>query len=170
MKIIIDMWNWLISNSNALMVILTGFTLIASIIIQIRLEKQRNEDIRARLHVSLINDDLHTYLCLSNIGKQNAWNIQIHINEDIIGILPTHLKNKEYLRILNEQSTAIKPGEKVYYLLGSIHVLKNLCNEKEMTIKISGKYCNAYKLKDKISINEFLNHPPYKLFFKNKSN
>ena len=40
MKIIIDMWNWLISNSNALMVILTGFTLIASIIIQIRLENK----------------------------------------------------------------------------------------------------------------------------------
>ena len=170
MKIIIDMWNWLISNSNALMVILTGFTLIASIIIQIRLEKQRNEDIRARLHVSLINDDLHTYLCLSNIGNRSAWNIQVYINEDFIDILPIHLDNKVFIKILNEKSTAIETGEKIYYLLGSTHWLKNICKERILKIQINGKYCDAYKFNQVISINEFFNHPPYKLFYKNKAN
>ena len=167
---IIDIWTWLIANSRAIMVLLTTFTLLWSIVIQMRIEKQRNEDIRARVHGSLINDDLHTDLCLSNIGNRSAWNIQVHINEDFIDILPIHLDNKVYIKILNEQSTALEPGEKIYYLLGSTHCLENICNERILKIQINGKYCDAYKFNQVISINEFFNHPPYKLFYKNKAN
>ena len=166
----IDIWKWLIVNSNVLMVILTCLTLIATIIIQIRIEKQRNEDIRARVHCSIVCDSLHTFLCLTNIGKRSAWNVQICINDDFIDTLPYHMENKVYLKALTENSIVIEPGEKIYYLLHSTHRLKNLCNEKKLTIRISGKYCDAYKLNQAISLNEFINHPPYKLFFKDKAN
>lgn len=62
-----EIWTWLINNSGVMMVILTGITIIISIILQIRLEKQRNEDIRARVHGTLVSDDLHTYLSLIHI-------------------------------------------------------------------------------------------------------
>lgn len=164
-----DIWKWVISNSNALMVILTGFTLCVSIIIQIILAKQRNEDIRARIHGSIVNDSLNTFLCLSNIGKRSAWNVRICINKDFLDTLPCHMQNKEYLKILNEKPIVIEAGERLYYLLHSTHRLKDLCGEKILTIRISGKYCDAYKINQVISINEFINHPPYKLFFKDKS-
>ena len=102
------------------MVILTGITIIISIILQIRLEKQRNEDIRARVHGTLVSDDLHTYLCLSNIGKQCAWNVRISLNGDFIDVLPNHMKNKEYLKILNDEPIIIEPGDKLYYLLDRV--------------------------------------------------
>ena len=165
-----DIWIWLTGNSNILMVILTCFTLIATIIIQIRIEKQRNEDIRARVHGSIVSDSLHTYLCLSNIGKLSAWNVRVCINEDFIDSLPYHMKNKDYLKILNERPIDIEPGERLYYLLHSTHLLENLCGDKLLTIRISGRYCNAYKINQVISINEFVNRPSYKLLFKDKAN
>ena len=161
-------WTWLVNNSSAVMVILTSVTLLWSIVMQIRNERHMNEDIRARLHGSLVNDDLHIYLCLCNIGQRSARDIQIKMNEDLIDVLPTHFDNKIYLGKLNEQSTAIEPGEKIYYLLGSTHLLKSLCRENVLEIRINGKYCKTYKINQVISINEFLNHPPYRLFFKEK--
>ena len=115
-----EIWTWLINNSGVMMVILTGITIIISIILQIRLEKQRNEDIRARVHGTLVSDDLHTYLCLSNIGKQCAWNVRISLNGDFIDVLPNHMKNKEYLKILNDEPIIIEPGDKLYYLLDRV--------------------------------------------------
>lgn len=98
-----EYWTWLVNNSSAVMVILTSFTLIWSIRTQVRLDKQRNEDIRARIHGYLISDDLHTYLCLTNTGKRSAWNIQIHLNEELMDVLPTHFSViKAFNSILND--------------------------------------------------------------------
>lgn len=135
-----EIWTWLINNTGVMMVILTGITIIISIILQIRIEKQRNEDIRARVHGTLVSDDLHTYLCLSNIGKQCAWNVRISLNGDFIDVLPNHMKNKEYLKILNDEPIIIEPGDKLYYLLDSTNDLKKLCSEKSLEICIKGRY------------------------------
>lgn len=142
-----EIWTWLINNTGVMMVILTGITIIISIILQIRIEKQRNEDIRARVHGTLVSDDVHTYLCLSNIGKQCAWNVRISLNCDFIDVLPNHMKNKEYLKILNDEPIIIEPGDKLYYLLDSTNDLKKLCSEKSLEICIKGRYCDKYMIK-----------------------
>lgn len=161
-------WQWLLSNSNACMVLLTGITIIISILFQIRIECQRNEDVRARIVAYLMSDDLHTYLCLSNIGKRNAWNVLIKINEEFIEGLPNCFENKEHLKSLCSESINMAPDEKLYYLLYSGNMGKRMCEDKKIILEIRGKYCNRYHFKQKISINEYINHPPYKLFFKNK--
>lgn len=56
-----EIWTWLINNSGVMMVILTGITIIISIILQIRIEKQRNEDILAPNHRTEIVSGLGKY-------------------------------------------------------------------------------------------------------------
>lgn len=161
-------WIWLLSNSNACMVLLTGIAIIVSIVFQIRLDYQRNEDLRARIEASLMSDDLHTYLCISNIGKRNAWNVHIKINDEFIKELPNCFENKIHLKSLCSDPINIAPDEKLYYLLYSGNMGKRMCEDKKVILNIQGKYCNRYSFKQRISINEYINHPPYKLFFKNK--
>ncbi len=161
-------WIWLLSNSNACMVLLTGITIIISIIFQIRIEYQRNEDIRARIDASVMSDDRHTYLCISNIGKRNAWNVLIKINDEFMKELPNCFENKIHLKSLCSAPLNIAPGEKLYYLLYSGAMGKSMCEDKTVILNIKGKYCNRYRFKQKITINEYINHPPYKLFFKSK--
>lgn len=150
------------------MVLLTGITIVISIFFQIRIEYQRNEDSRARIEVSLMSDDLHTYLCLSNIGKRNAWNVHIKINDEFIKELPNCFENKIHLESLCSAPLNIATDEKLYYLLYSGNMGKRMCEDKRLILNIQGTYCNRYKFKKKISINEFINKPPYKLFFKSK--
>lgn len=159
-------WTWLVSNSNACMVLLTGLTIIISLFIQIRMEYHRNEDIRARIDAYLMSDDLHTYLCLANVGKRIAWNVHININEDFINELPGCFENKIYLKSLCSNTITLAPEEKLHYLIYSGNMGERMCEDKEILIKIKGKYCNRYHINQKISLNEYLNRPPYKLFYK----
>lgn len=115
-----------------------------------------------------MSDDLHTYLCLSNIGKRNAWNVHIKINDEFIKELPYCLDNKIHLKSLCSGPLNIAPDEKLYYLLYSGNMGKIMCEDKSVILNIQGKYCNRYRFKEKISINEFINKPPYKLFFKSE--
>lgn len=163
-------WKWLVCNGAAFMVLLTGMTIILSLFLQFRNEYLRNEEVRARINFSIVNDNLYTFLCITNIGKFAAWNIKVEIEDALIENLPNINLNKSYLQKLNEKTLCLEPGEKIYYLLGSICQIKKLCETTNLEIKIRGKYCKRYKIKHKISINEFINHPPYKLLNEKSEN
>ena len=165
-----NFWEWLFENSAAFMVLLTGLTIIISLSIQLRNEYLRKEDIRARINFFIVNDNLYTYLCITNIGEFVAWNIHVEIEDVLIEKLPNINLNKLYLQKLNEKTLCLEPREKIYYLLGTICQIKKLCETSNIDIKISGKYCNRYKINKRISINEFINHPPYKLLKENSKN
>lgn len=136
-------WIAISAFASFAMVVITWFSLRL-------MKRQWNEEKRPRLNFSIAISQVWYVLKISNIGKQNAYNIDIDFNQEFIDIL-SPVRKSSFER-LETKSFAIEAGCSKYYLISSCEEWKSACSE----IIVKGKYCNKYKIDEKIYIDEFI--------------
>lgn len=139
------------------MIILTYHSLKQSQEQMIKFEKQREEEIRARIHASIIIYEKAYYLKLKNIGKTDASNVRITVNQDFIDTLAA--KDKRIFKDI-ENPFYIEVEHPVYLFIGWCTEVNEKYKDQDITIKLSGAYYSAsveYSFNEELRLSEFVN-------------
>ena len=144
------------------------------------LKKQRKEDLRARISLSVIAWGGMFLLKISNIGKETAYDINIKINSSFIKEhYSTHIKTA--FDKLEQKSFSLEAGKSHFADLGSHYMNDDqfvfygnkrdvdkeefggrIVNEwlkkhESDAFEITGNYCgNKYKIRERFSIVDFV--------------
>lgn len=138
------------------------------------LEKQREEDLRAKLVLEIISWQNLFLLKISNIGKETAYNIKIDIEGELID---NHFSNniKDEFKSLSNNIFNMVVGHSLYYYISPVYsensalhniggnesfngkeINKWLNKYKDSSIHISGRYCDKYIINEDFSISKFI--------------
>jgi hypothetical protein len=138
----------------------------------LELKKQYNEDSRARLLIEIVSNRGLFLLKITNVGKETAYNIKLHIQSEMIdNHFSEEIKNR--FNKVNTLSTVIVAGESLYYYISPIketnalHQINNECFKSveinkwidtywNTPIIINGSYCGRFTINEKISIEDFM--------------
>ena len=171
--IILNLWYWMGENVGVLSVIATAAMAILTFCTLMQNRKQMREINRARLIFSIISYQSSFYLKIENCGNETAYNINLFINEDYIdNLLFDNTKNK--LKNLKKSFNIAPNSSKYYYLfpimlkegsyikdnnqiLYANQTNKWLEKNKDRLMKITGIYCNKYKVKEQLSVISYVN-------------
>ena len=176
--ICICLMNWEAASAvaNIVLTIVTVAALIFSIYQNWQMRKQKFEDERARLSISIVERDRHYQLRITNVGLCTAYNIKLLFNHDFLDILKKNYLieweniqakafnlergNSLYLDILpvirfqelrfleNKDVTSLKS-------MGH-HNLAWLKENGNKLITISGTYNESYKIKEEFSLLDYI--------------
>lgn len=155
--------------------IATAATLAFSLYQIKELKKQRNEDIRARLSFSFVAWNSLFLLKITNVGKENAYDIKLHFDGDLYENIYAKAI-KERFEKLQKREFIIEAGRSEYYDISHIYTsnstmmygetkeqfdsdfinkwLKKHFNDK---LNVSGTYCNGkYKIQEEMSLADYI--------------
>lgn len=136
------------------------------------LQRQWNETNRARLTFSVIVYDGVLLLKITNCGTATAYNVTISFNNEFID---NHFssKIKGFLQTLGSKPFCIEAGVSKYYYISPTYtdgtcsignesfsgkqIKEWLDAHKSDKIKIVGKYCDIFDIKEEFSIEEYIN-------------
>lgn len=175
----LDSFNiWTIVNAlaNIVLAVVTVAALVFSIYQNWQLRKQKFEDERARLSISIIERGGYYQLRITNVGLHTAYNIKLLFNKDFLDIL----KKNYLLGWENIQARAfnLEKGNSLYLdILPIIRIqeLRFLENNDVSSLKskglldlawlkeygnklitISGTYNGSYKIKEEFSLLDYI--------------
>lgn len=170
-KYIID-WNAVSAISNIVLAIIAVSTLAFSIYLMVVQNKQRKEDVRARLMFSLFHWKDLLFLKIENIGKEPAYDIRLNVTgkpiseslyESIVSIF-TELASKRFALPANKSkyfliSPAVTKGADMG--IGDDHHTSKEVNEwlekyGNEPIFIKGDYNGKYTIDETMSIKEHI--------------
>lgn len=124
------------------------------------IKKERQEDLlekkesqRARLVFDIIFDQIFYYLRIRNIGKENAFNVSITVNEDFI----QNIENKNHV-IFKEMKVPFYVPIDIpkYFLIGVNEDVVERWKGKDIPLSLNGTYCDNYQIKEDINMNQFI--------------
>jgi hypothetical protein len=136
------------------------------------IKRQWDEKNRARLNLSIIINDGLILLKISNIGKNNAFDIRLKISQNFIdNILSEYIRST--FNHLQEKPFAIEAGKSKYFMISPTYsdstftiggkenypgadINKWLDQNKGLKIKITGVYCDLYQIDESFSIEDYL--------------
>lgn len=166
-------WDNINTIANIAMTVIALVSLALNFYLLRREKKLRNEDIRARLSISIVDWQGKYMLKVTNVGKETAYKIKLDVSgksieENLYSFV------REAFAKLSKISFCLEVGQSAYYLISPderckgeeglegyetissrdiIDWLKNYDNE---SIFVKGQYCDKYKIKEELSIREYL--------------
>jgi len=168
-------WVAISSITSCLVVIITGITLWLNKRQLNEIKHQWVEENRARLNFSIVSNEGRFLLKIANIGKNNAFDIKLHFNEEFISTLFSKYSKNVY-QTIQSKSFVIESGEKKYYDISPSYGYEGSSysypgNKENFTgkeindwldtnlylkIEINGSYCDKYKISESFSIGDFI--------------
>ena len=119
------------------------------------IRKQREEDERARIVVSVIVYQHAFMLKISNIGKRNVYNAVLDFNEDFLDELMEEKFDEAYRQL--SSPFFIEAGTSRHLFIGFCQDVNDAWKNKKVVIKIKGSYNDCYTVDEKIDMSMFLN-------------
>ena len=173
MSIVLCCVNWeaVSAISNIAIAAIAFISLGVSFYLLRKEKKQRIEDNRARIDCSIIKHMHGYYLCIENVGKETAYDINVSVSG-----LPIENNLYEFFKKvfldLKDNTFVLKGGAKRYFYISPSIMEYNIklpWKEKktkdeintwlkeydEKAITINGKYNNKYLIKDNFTIRDF---------------
>ena len=118
------------------------------------LQKQREEDERARLVFSVIVYQHAFMLKISNIGKRNVFNAIIQFNEDFLSELIQEKFQEGYRQL--SKPFFVDAGTSRHLFIGFCQDVNDAWKDKNIVIKMKGSYNDIYTIDEEIEMNMFL--------------
>ena len=158
-------WDAISSIITAIMAIIAGATLWVS-------NKQRREDLRARLTFEVISWEHLFLLKVTNIGQETAYNVQLNITGEPIE--DNYSQNTRMaFEELKKRNIAMTPGRSLYFMLSDIYSTNSTHQIREeqfsseqvnewlnthidKNIYIKGSYCGKYEIDESFSMQDFI--------------
>lgn len=122
---------------------------------QIKIQKEEEE--RARIVFSVIVYNYAFLLKISNIGKRNVFNAEIKFNEDFLDML-----GEERFREAFRQFSSpffLEAGMSKYLFLGFCEDINKEWENKNVIIKMKGRYNNIYPIDEELDMSLFMDKP-----------
>ncbi|NLI35515.1 MAG: hypothetical protein GX416_03205 [Bacteroidales bacterium] len=162
-------WNLNTIDWNAISSIITLIALIIALISlrqnskQLKeMKRQWDEENRPNINISIDISQSWFVLKISNIGKQDAFNINIKFNDEFLKNIPNSRYRNSYLS-LQSNPFFIEKGKSKYFMIDSCKETKNNWKDKDGTIIATGTYCNKYTINETLDINEFIIENSFKV-------
>ena len=118
------------------------------------LQKQREEEERARLVFSIIVYQHAFMLKISNIGKRNVYNATIQFNEDFLSELLQEKFQEGYRQL--SKPFFVEAGTSRHLFIGFCQDVNDAWKNKNIVIKMKGRYNDIYTIDEEIEMNMFL--------------
>lgn len=118
------------------------------------LQKQREEEERARLVFSVIVYQHAFMLKISNIGKRNVYNATIQFNEDFLSELIQEKFQEGYRQL--SKPFFVEAGTSRHLFIGFCQDVNDAWKNKNIIIKMKGSYNDVYTIDEEIEMNMFL--------------
>ena len=118
------------------------------------LQRQREEEERARLVFSVAVYQHAFMLKISNIGKRNVYNATIQFNEDFLNEL-----FKEQYEVGFKQLASpffIEAGTSRFLFIGFCQDVNDAWKNKNVVIRMKGSYNDIYTIDEELNMNMFL--------------
>ena len=118
------------------------------------LQRQREEEERARIVFSVIVYQHAFMLKISNIGKRNVYNATIQFNEDFLNEL-----FKEQYEVGFKQLASpffIEAGTSRFLFIGFCQDVNDAWKNKNVVIRMKGSYNDIYTIDEELNMNMFL--------------
>lgn len=145
---------YLSAIASVIMIVLTYKMLKQSQQQMIEMQKQKFEDERARLVFSFTINECAYFLKISNIGKNNAFDISVSINSDFISEIEA--KHQCLFRDL-KKPFFIEAGKSVYVFMGFCEETNNKLKGKDIIFIAQGTYNRKYTINEKIELSQIIN-------------
>lgn len=120
----------------------------------VELQRQREEEERARIVFSVIVYQHAFMLKISNIGKRNVYNATIQFNEDFLNELC-----KEQYEVGFKQLSSpffIEAGTSRFLFIGFCQDVNDAWKNKNVVIRMKGSYNDIYTIDEDLNMNMFL--------------
>lgn len=143
------------------MVIITWYTLKQNKEQLEEIKKERQEDLlerkesqRPRLVFDIIIDQVFYYLRIRNIGKENAFNVSITVNEDFI----QNIENKNQVIFKEMKVPFCIPFDiPKYFVIGVCKDVIERWKDKDIPLSLTGTYCDKYQINESLDMDQFIN-------------
>ena len=117
------------------------------------LKRREDEEQRARLVFSVIVYQTAFYLRIFNIGKENAFNVKLNVNDDFVDEIKESYR-QYYHKLSNPDF--IEAGKSIYILIGWCEDVNNAWEGKEIVLKVKGSYNDKYEVDDTLDMRNFI--------------
>ena len=117
------------------------------------LKKREAEEQRARLVFSIIVYQAAFYLRIFNIGKENAFNVKLNINNDFIEEIKESYR-QYYYQLSNPDF--IEAGKSIYILIGWCEDVNKAWERKDIVLRVNGSYNDKYEVDDTLDMRYFI--------------
>lgn len=142
------------SIASFVMIYFTAKTLIETQRQNLQLREDKREAERARLLFDVIISQSAYFIRITNVGKENAYNVRISVDDEFLNNIPQ--ENIPIFTSLTE-SFAVLVGKPVYLLIGFCDDINELWKDKNVTFKVKGKYNNRYVINECIDMFQYIN-------------
>ena len=136
------------------MVIITWYTLKQNKEQLDEIKRERKESQQARLVFDVIVSQTAFFLRIRNIGKENALNVSITVNEDFI----QNIENQNRV-IFKEMKVPfyIPTDIPKYFYIGACKEVSSNWKGKGVTLSLTGTYCDSYQINESLDMDQFIN-------------
>lgn len=117
------------------------------------LKNREEEECRARLVFSVIVYQSAFYLRIFNIGKENAFNVKLNINDDFINEIKDSYR--EFYRKLSKPDF-IEGGKSIYILIGWCEEVNKEWEGKNIVLLVKGTYNDKYTVDEVLDMGYFV--------------
>lgn len=142
------------------MVIITWYTLKQNKEQLEEIKKERQEDLlerkesqRPRLVFDIIISQKAYFLRIRNIGKENAFNVSICVNEDFIQNLEDN--DRVFFEVI-KQTFYVPTDIPKYFFIGPCEDVITRWKGKNIPLSLIGTYSDNYKIQENIDMNQFI--------------
>lgn len=164
-------WEFINAISNIVMAAIALISLLYSLYLGWTNRKQRQEDLRARLSISIVDWHNKYMLKVTNVGKETAYRVTLKvsgkpISENLYSFV------REVFEKLSSISFCLEAGNSVFYLISPTEhwkkeegigedvrswneIIEWLKKYDDEDIVIRGSYCDRYEIREQFSIREF---------------
>ena len=118
------------------------------------MQRQREEEERARLVFSIIVYQHAFMLKISNIGKRNVYNAVIEFNEDFLSELLQERFQEGYRQL--SKPFFVEAGTSKHLFIGFCQDVNDAWKNKHVVIRMKGNYNEIYTIDEEIDMDLFL--------------
>ena len=119
-----------------------------------KMQKQHEEEERARLVFSVIIYQHAFMLKISNIGKRNVYNAIINFNEDFLSELLQEKFQEGYKQL--SKPFFVEAGTSRHLYIGFCQDVNDAWKNKHVVIRMKGRYNDVYTIDEEIDMSLFL--------------
>lgn len=118
------------------------------------MQRQHEEEERARIVFSVIVYQHAFMLKISNIGKRNVFNATIQFNEDFLSELMKEKYEEGYRQL--SSPFFIEAGTSRFLFIGFCQDVNDAWKNKKVVIRMKGSYNDIYPIDEEINMNMFI--------------
>lgn len=118
------------------------------------LHEQKEEENRARLEFNIIVYNKGFYLKIINLGKENAYNITIEVNDEFVSALPTKLAKDTFCELKNP--FYISGGNSKHFFVGFCEDVIKAWKNKTIILNLHALYNDRYPVDRTFQMDHFV--------------